>query len=60
MKNYKRYIVYEGEEVRIRIYDLSKHPEYDGVINARQLLKLAMDCLVAYVRIISKKGITDG
>ena len=28
--------------------------------NARQLLKLAMDCLVAYVRIISKKGITDG
>tara|TARA_Y100000385_G_C12818465_1_gene519296 strand:+ start:233 stop:421 length:189 start_codon:yes stop_codon:yes gene_type:complete len=60
-QNYKRYIVFEGEkQTRIRIYDLSKHPAYDGEINARQLLKLAMDCLIAYVRIISKKGIADG
>ena len=59
-QNYKRYVVFEGDTIRIRIYDLSKHPAYDGEINARQLLKLAMDCLIAYVRIISKKGIADG
>ena len=56
MRNYRRFIVFEEEAVRLRVYDLSKTPVFDEEISERQLLKLAMDCLIAYVRLISKRN----
>ena len=55
MKNYSRFIIFEGEKVLFRAYNLNKKPEFESEINDRQLLKLAMDCLIAYVRIITRK-----
>lgn len=55
MRNYTRFIIYEGDQVLLRIYNLERTPEYESEITERQLLKLAMDCLVAYVRIITRK-----
>jgi hypothetical protein len=55
MRNFRRYIIFEDDEVRLRIYNLSKNPVFDEQISDRQLLKLAMDCLIAYVRNISRK-----
>ena len=55
MRNYTRFIIYEGDQVLLRIYNLERTPEFESEINERQLLKLAMDCLVAYVRIITMK-----
>jgi len=55
MKNYTRFIIFEGEKVLFRAYNLNKKPEFESEIKERQLLKLAMDCLVAYVRIITRK-----
>jgi len=56
MRNYTRFIIFEGEKVLFRAYNLERTPEFESEINERQLLKLAMDCLVAYVRIITRKN----
>lgn len=55
MRNYRRFIIFEEDPVRLRVYNLSKSPLLDAPISERQLLKLAMDCLIAYVRLISKR-----
>lgn len=56
MRNFTRFIIFEGEiKTLFRAYNLNRTPEFESEITERQLLKLSMDCLIAYVRIITRK-----
>ena len=52
-----RFVIFEGNQgTRLRMYrQLQDAPVVDEFMGERQLLKLAMDCLIAYVRLIGRK-----
>ena len=52
-----RFVIFEGNQgTRLRMYrQLQDAPVIDEFMGERQLLKLAMDCLIAYVRLIGRK-----
>ena len=54
-----RFVIFEGNQgTRLRMYrQLQDAPVVDEFMGERQLLKLAMDWLIAYVRLIGRKKI---